>query len=875
MKILHILDISLPHRQSGYSLRSQYIINTQKVLGFDPVVLTRWGVSEQLADGVEYINEVPYLRNTSEKYTTRLSERLGKFQLPDTPRIYHAGQEQHFRKRVARAIEMEKPDVLHAASPGRNAQVAIDIGHHYGLPVVYEVRGLWHDSGVAQGMLAPDSEAYRQQHAEHVNAMRQADAVVTLSEVLKAECIREGVDEDKIGVVPNGVAIEQYAPKNRSGELANRIGIELSDVVLGYIGLVRSLEGLRLLLQACEVLRRRYVNLKVLIVGGGRDLPALQREALERGLSDIVIFTGEIPHDQVSAYYAMLDVFVIPRTRSRVTELVTPMKPYEAMAMEKAVVVSDVAALTEVVTDGETGRVFAADNVESLTQICAELIEDLALRAQLGQQGSEWVRSERTWTRVVDGYRGIYESAQAVYNLALSQALSGYEVVAERVGQSSSSVCRSRVEPLNTTKIRARVAFYSQHLIGVGHHFRNRQIVNELVKTCDVFFIDGGRPVPEADLDERVMRIPLPPLRTGARGIESVDKERDLQAVMRERQVRLSEAMEQIRPDVFCVEFFPFSRWSLKSEILNTIVRLNEVNPGAKVLCSLRDIPTRAKSNALQPTAALAQRRDGDAMRFYSVPFGGIHHEYLAFNRRYYEEVVPVLNQYFDAVLVHGDSQLSRLEDHFPWVGDIGIPVVYTGFVSEKLADASRPGGAPDRYVLVSAGGGAEGLALVAPCIEAWKQLERDEAYDGREMVIFAGAFIDEKHFEALCGLCGDGPFRIERFTSNFLAYMNHADLSISRAGYNTCMNVLETGTPALLVPIVQADDQVFRAQELMWLGIAGVIHPDQLGAGKMAKAITEMLESSMPEHHLSMDGAEQTREFIESAVQGKKRGER
>ena len=409
------------------------------------------------------------------------------------------------------------------------------------------------------------------------------------------------------------------------------------------------------------------------------------------------------------------------------------------------------------------------------------------------------------------------------------------------------------------------VAFYSQHLIGVGHHFRNRQIVNELVKTCNVFFIDGGRPIPEADLDERVVRIFLPPLRSGAQGIESVDTERDLQSVMHERQIRLSEAMEQIRPDVFCVEFFPFSRWSLKSEILNTIVKLNEINPGAKVLCSLRDIPTRAKSNVLQPAVTPVQRRDGDAMRFYSVPFGGIHHEYLAFNRRYYEEVVPVLNQYFDAVLVHGDYQLSRLEDHFPWVGDIGIPVVYTGFVSEKLENASRPDRAPNRYVLVSSGGGAEGLALVAPCIEAWKQLERDDAHDGREMVIFAGAFIDEKHFEALCALCGDGPFRIERFTSNFLAWMKHADLSISRAGYNTCMNVLETQVPSILVPSIAMDDQEFRAQQLMGLGIAGVIHPDQLGAGKMTKAIAKMLESSVPEHHLSLDGAEQTRKFIES----------
>ncbi len=644
----------------------------------------------------------------------------------------------------------------------------------------------------------------------------------------------------------SGVAVEQYVPKNRSGELANDLEIEPEDVVLGYIGLVRSLEGLRLLLQACEVLRGRYANLKVLIVGGGRDLPALQREAHERGLADMVIFTGEIPHDQIAAYYAMIDVFVIPRTRSRVTELVTPMKPYEAMAMEKAVVVSDVAALTEVVTDGETGRVFAADDVESLTQTCAELIENPALRMQLGKKGREWVRSEHTWTRVMEGYRGIYESAIAV--------------------------CPARMECINPqVKTRTRIAFYSQHLIGVGHHFRNRQIVNELVKTCDVFFLDGGRPIPEADLDERVERISLPPLRTGPQGIEPVDTESDLQAVMHERQDRLSEAMEQICPDVFCVEFFPFSRWSLKGEILNTIARLNEANSNAKVLCSLRDIPTRAKSNVLQPVTPV-QRRDGDAMRFYSVPFGGIHHEYVAFNRRYYEEVVPALNQYFDAVLVHGDSQLSRLEDHFPWVDDIGIPVVYTGFVSEKLEDVSRPDGAPDRYVLVSAGGGAEGLALVAPCIEAWKQLTQDNALNGREMVIFAGAFIDETHFDALRALCGDGPFRIERFTSNFLAWMKHADLSISRAGYNTCMNVLETQVPSILVPSIAMDDQEFRAQKLMGLGLAQVIHPDQFGVTKMAKAIAEMLESSVPEHHLSLDGAKQTRKFIEQQLAKQKK---
>ena len=819
MKILHILDISLPHRQSGYSLRSRYIVNAQRALGFDPVVLTRWGApsDERCADGVEYIDGVPYLRNTTEEHMARMAKSLGE---PAIPQIYHAGQAHRFCKRVARAIETEKPDLLHAASPGENAQVAIDIGHRYGLPVAYEVRGLWHDSSVAQGMLSPDSEAYQKRHAQHVHAMQRADAVVTLSEVLKAECVREGIDERKIGVVPNGVPTEFEAPQTRARDLAERLGIEPTDVVLGYVGLVRSLEGLTLLLQACERLRGRYPNLKVLIVGGGRDLPNLQREAHERGLEDVAIFTGQIPHADIAAYYASIDVFVIPRTRSRVTELVAPMKPYEAMAMQKAVVVSDVAALKEGVADGETGRVFTADDVKSLTRTCAELIERPELRLRLGQTAREWVRAERTWERVVERYRGIYETARAA-----------------RPPQTASAPVKTR---------RKRIAFYSQHLIGVGHHFRNRQIVDELAETCDVYFIDGGRPVPGAELDERIAHIPLPPLRAGAHGLEPADGRGDLQTAMQARWETLSAAVEQIRPDVLCVEFFPFSRWSLKSEILNAIAKCNQIVPSAHVVCSLRDIPTRAKGDALQPTAEFAPRRDADAMRFYSVPFGGIHHEQLCFNRRYYEEVVPILNLYFDAVLVHGDPNVSRLEDHFPWVSDIGIPVVYTGFVSEKLADATRPERAPDRYVLVSTGGGAESVALAMPCIEAWKQLERDDALEGREMVIFAGAFIEDAHFDALRESCGDGPFRLERFTSDFLPWMNHADLSISRAGYNTCMNVLETQTPAILVPGIATDDQEFRAQRLMDLGLAHVIHPDHMSATKLANAIRDAVGSTI-----------------------------
>jgi len=132
-------------------------------------------------------------------------------------------------------------------------------------------------------------------------------------------------------------------------------------------------------------------------------------------------------------------------------------------------------------------------------------------------------------------------------------------------------------------------------------------------------------------------------------------------------------------------------------------------------------------------------------------------------------------------------------------------------------------------------------------------------------MVIFAGAFIDETHFDALRDLCGNGPFRIERFTSDFLAWMKHADVSISRAGYNTCMNLLETQTPSILVPSIGMDDQEFRAQRLMNLGISQVLHPDHFSATRMAKAIVNSFDKPVSDHHLALDGAEQTRKLVET----------
>ena len=406
-----------------------------------------------------------------------------------------------------------------------------------------------------------------------------------------------------------------------------------------------------------------------------------------------------------------------------------------------------------------------------------------------------------------------------------------------------------------------RIVFYSQHLIGVGHHFCNREIARALSQNHQVYFVDGGRQIPGGDLPDSVEHIQLSPVFAFNKRLSSSEPGRDIQEVLCERCDVLCEVIENIDPDVFIIEFFPFDRWGFRSELISAIESARLTNPDAKVICSLRDIPMRAKTADLigppMPDALVSR------LRFDSVSFGGMQYIHTLMARRYYNEVCPTLNTHFDALLVHGDPKVTRLEEHFPWVEDIAIPIEYTGYVSEKLKSEQRRDGLPRRFVLVSAGGGAEAYELIVPCIEAWKLLLKQGVTQGRKMVIFTGPFVQDDHFESLKQMCDSGPFRLSCFAPDFLSWMDVADFSISPAGYNTCMNVLETGTPALLVPIVQAGDQVFRANKLSELGLADVIAQRNLSPDIIADVIAKGLSRSRSRHDIALDGANETLEFV------------
>lgn len=833
MKILHVLDYSLRSRQAGYTIRSKYIFDAQRAIGLEPIVATRFK-DAHLMDGKslmdeEYLDGVLYVNDMTQASLDRHFKSLGVRQIPYASVLHRQGLQRQFQNHISRVVGVHRPEVIHVASPAQNALISAEVGQKYGIPVVYEVRGLWHESGVVQGMLNTSSKEYRNRHFLFLEAMKRADQIITLAETMKGDFIREGIPKEKIFIVSNGVDTSKFTPRPYPTPLAERLGLGSDGVTIGYIGSIRNLEGLRWLLKAGKTLLARHPQIEILIVGGGDELESLQRLAKELNLDSVVRFTGEVPHRDILDYYALIDIFAIPRVRSRVTELVTPIKPYEAMAMGKAVIVSDVAALREIVDDGTTGLVCNADDPDDLAQQCSALIRDPQRRSELGHRARKWILDHRDWRRVVANYKPIYEHA-----------------IREK---------RHRIaKPLSKSR-KKRVMVYSQHLVGMGHHFRNFQIARALARNHDVHFVNGGRPLPDFKMPKSIRLIQLMPISLTPQGLDS--EGRELQETFENRQIELTEAVTRIQPDVVMIEHFPFGRWKLRAELQHLLGMAKSKIPDVRIVCSLRDIPLRAKTDDIFDSHSTLGATSPDLLNNRDV--------YEA--KRYYEAVCPTLNAHFDALLVHGDPHLTQLQDYFPWVEDIIIPIVYTGYISEKPNEGiGRKLAEKGNFVLVSAGGGVDGYELAVPCIEAWKSLHKRGKIDNWKMVIIPGPFIQADQYEILERMCAMGPFYMRRYTPDFLRWMQAANFAIARAGYNTCVNLLETGTPALLVPSLLSEDQDLRASKLVELEGLKKIDPADLTPDRIADSMMQILSHQTPlTHEIQLNGAEQTRSFMDN----------
>ena len=390
---------------------------------------------------------------------------------------------------------------------------------------------------------------------------------------------------------------------------------------------------------------------------------------------------------------------------------------------------------------------------------------------------------------------------------------------------------------------RKRVLVYAQHLSGVGHHVRASALAAALARKHDVFFAHGGRTVPRPDPERELEVVQLPGLFRGERGLESVDSTRPIVDVLRERSAILRRAAARIKPDVVLVEHYPFSKWELTEEVDALFEAAAAANPKGRRISSVRDVSPRTRHEATSP-------------------------------EDYAQRVVQTLNRSFSALLIHADPAFTRLEEHFAAASEIEIPVIYTGFVSEATQRPTRAetGAARERrqlrevggFAILSCGGGAGSFETVSQVARAWRRLAESGASEGRTLVIFAGLFWSDDEFAALRVQTRDGPFLLKSFSRDFLDWMREADLSISRAGYNTCVNILAARCRALLLPNPQMSDQGFRAQRLAELGLAASLPATGSDVDALAAQIRAALQCERPSHGFDLGGAERTCALIE-----------
>ena len=359
MRVLHVLDHSLP-LHSGYAFRTKAIMRAQsthnlRVRGITGPRHSAEGPESETCEGLRF-HRTPAA--------------------PPGPPLVREWREvcAHTDAIVGLAREW-RPDVLHAHSPALAGLAAVRAGKRLGIPVVYEIRAFWEDAAVGNGTGAEGSAKYRLTRALENHVVARADAVFTICEGLRSDLVARGFAPEKIGISPNAVDLTQFGtPAPRDGALAEKLGLAKGPVI-GFIGSFYPYEGLDDLIAALPLLRERHPDAKLLLVGGGPEDAALRAQAAASPAAAAIIFTGRVPHAEVANYYSLIDILAFPRKASRLTDLVTPLKPLEAMAQGRIVAASDVGGHRELIEDGQTGVLFPADDPQGMGRALADMLD--------------------------------------------------------------------------------------------------------------------------------------------------------------------------------------------------------------------------------------------------------------------------------------------------------------------------------------------------------------------------------------------------------------------------------------------------------------------------------------------------------------------
>jgi PEP-CTERM/exosortase A-associated glycosyltransferase len=398
LRILHVFDHSLP-LHSGYTFRSANILREQRNLGWQTFHLTspkqvNCTALEEDADGLHFYRTPP---------PTAWASRL--------PVLNQWAFMRATEKRLLSLARELKPDLLHAHSPVLNAWPAIHVGEKLGIPVVYEIRAFWEDAAVDHGTQSEGGLRYRLTKAMETRAVQRASQVVTICQGLRGDLISRGIPSTKIGTVPNAVDIEHFSlSAGADPELKARLGLAGCRVI-GFLGSYYAYEGLDLLIAALPGILEQAPDVRLLLVGGGPQEANLKAQAAALGLSDKIVFVGRVPHAEVSRYYDLVDLLAYPRHAMRLTELVTPLKPLEAMAQGHLLIASDVGGHKELIEDGQTGVLFRAGDAADLAAKAVAALNQSDAGAAMRANGRRFVESERNWANSIANYKNIYGAA--------------------------------------------------------------------------------------------------------------------------------------------------------------------------------------------------------------------------------------------------------------------------------------------------------------------------------------------------------------------------------------------------------------------------------------------------------------------------------
>ncbi len=397
MRVLHILDHSAP-LQSGYVSRTLCILRAQRELGIEPYALTSPRHGAEAGPPAKPIEEEADFQFHRTPAPARSLPGLG-----------FVAEMKATEARIHEAIADLKPALIHAHSPVLNGLPALKAARAHGLPCVYEIRAFWEDAAVDRGTTTEGSARYRLTRAMETRAVKRADHVFTICNGLRQDLAARGIAPAKLDLAPNAIEPSRLPPvTERDDALGAELGLG-DGPVLGFLGSFYHYEGLHLLIEAFPAIRAKHPGAKLLFVGGGPEDEALRAAAAPLG--DAAIFTGRVTPDQVRRYYSVIDLLVYPRLKMRLTDLVTPLKPLEAMSLTRRFIASDVGGHQELVEDGVTGRLFTANSADALAKSAFGALDpanDIAT-AQMKLAGRAFVEAERNWNAVARRYLPVYE----------------------------------------------------------------------------------------------------------------------------------------------------------------------------------------------------------------------------------------------------------------------------------------------------------------------------------------------------------------------------------------------------------------------------------------------------------------------------------